>query len=113
MTVRTRELLAAVAKIVAPLPNRIAVRGHTDARPFAAGSHADNWSLSAERANVTRRALIESGVADGRFAEVAGRAATEPFVANDPLDARNRRISVILLRAHPAAAAASLAQKPS
>ena len=113
MTPRTRALLAAVARILAPLPNRIAVRGHTDNRPFAAGSRADNWSLSAERANVTRRTLIESGVDGGHFAEVAGRADTEPFVAGDPSDARNRRISVVLLRAHPTTVAAALSHKPS
>jgi chemotaxis protein MotB len=113
MTPHTRALLAAVARIIAPLPNRIAVRGHTDNRPFAAGSRADNWSLSAERANVTRRTLIESGVGADRFAEVAGRADTEPFVASDPSDARNRRISVVLLRAHPTTVAAALSHKPS
>jgi chemotaxis protein MotB len=98
MTARTRQLVALVAKAVAPLPNRIAVRGHTDARPFAAGARGDNWTLSGERANATRRALADAGLAADRFAEIAGRADTEPFIASDPNDPRNRRISILLLR---------------
>ena len=98
MTARTRQLVGLVAKAVASLPNRIAVRGHTDARPFAAGARGDNWTLSGERANATRRALAEAGLGGDRFAEIAGRADTEPFIATDPNDPRNRRISILLLR---------------
>ena len=33
----TRKLLAVVVEAIADLPNRVSIRGHTDALPFAAG----------------------------------------------------------------------------
>lgn len=94
-------LLQVVAAAVRDLPNRLSIRGHTDARPFPPGADMDNWKLSANRANAARRVLIEAGVPPERVAEVVGRADTEPLVPEDPMDARNRRISIVLLtRAH-------------
>ena len=57
-------------------------------------------------------AMIEAGLDPGRVAEVVGKADAEPLVAIDPADPRNRRISVVLLRAsadrrQPAQAGAS------
>lgn len=93
----TRRLLAVVAQAVRDLPNRISIRGHTDARPFAPRAGYDNWRLSSDRANATRLALLEAGLAPSRIAEVVGRADAEPLVPNDPHDPRNRRISLVLL----------------
>ena len=92
-----RKLLAVVVKAVQKLPNRISIRGHTDARPFSAAAGYDNWRLSADRANATRKALIELGLPPQRIAEVVGKADTEPLIADDPYDARNRRITLVLL----------------
>jgi chemotaxis protein MotB len=93
----TRRLLAVVAQAVRDLPNRISIRGHTDARPFAPRAGYDNWRLSSDRANATRLALLEVGLAPDRVAEVVGRADAEPLVPTDPHDPRNRRISLVLL----------------
>ena len=95
----TRRLLDLVVEAVAGTRNRISLRGHTDSLPFAAGSGRDNWHLSADRANATRLAMIAAGLDPGRVAEVVGRADAEPLVADHPTDPRNRRISVVLLRA--------------
>ncbi len=95
----TRKLLKLVAEAIRGLPNKISIRGHTDATPFAAGSGYDNWKLSSDRANATREELIEYGLAPQRIAEVVGKADTEPFVTEDPRDPRNRRISIVLLHA--------------
>jgi chemotaxis protein MotB len=96
---RTAELLALVTRAIADLPNRVSIRGHTDARPFPAGSGRDNWILSAERANATRLAMIAAGLAPTRLANVVGLADTEPLVTDQPLDPQNRRLSIILLAA--------------
>lgn len=101
-----RELLGVVARAVRDLPHRLSIRGHTDARPFAPGAAYDNWRLSADRANATRRALVEQGLPPERIAEVIGKADTEPLIAEDPMDARNRRISIVLLTEAPGARAA-------
>lgn len=96
-----RKLLEVVAKAVRDLPNRLSIRGHTDARPYAPGGDMDNWKLSADRANASRKVLIEAGLPPERIQEVVGRADTEPLIAEDPMDARNRRISIVL-RTHAA-----------
>ena len=93
-----RQLMELVARSIETLPNRLSIRGHTDARPFAAGSGYDNWRLSSDRANATREALVAAGVSPRRIANVIGKADSEPLVPADPMDARNRRISLVMLR---------------
>ena len=95
---RGRDLLYLVGKVVARLPNNISVTGHTDGTPFSVGSSRDNWTLSTARANISREYLVKAGVQDQRVARVSGLADRDPFVPNDPRDARNRRISIVLLR---------------
>ena len=51
---KARDLLLMVGKVIAKLPNKISVTGNTDSTPFQAGSGRDNWTLSTERANVSR-----------------------------------------------------------
>jgi chemotaxis protein MotB len=95
---RGRDLLIMVGKVVAQLPNNISVTGHTDGTPFAAGSGRDNWTLSTERANISREYIVQAGVDEARVARVSGLADRDPFVPTDPKDPRNRRISIVLLR---------------
>ena len=95
---QTRELLMLVGKVVAQLPNKLSVSGHTDNTPFPAGARRDNWDLSAERANASRRVLNEAGIPDTRINNVVGRADRDPLLATEPGSPRNRRISIVLLR---------------
>lgn len=95
---KARDLLILIGRVIARLPNNISVTGHTDGTPFTAGSSRDNWTLSTERANISRAYLVQAGVDDKRIARVVGLADREPFVPNDPKDPRNRRISIVLLR---------------
>jgi len=92
-----RDLLIMVGKVIAQLPNKISIAGHTDGAPFMAGSRRDNWSLSTERANTCREYLVKAGVGEKRVVRVSGYADREPYTA-DPLDPHNRRISIVLLR---------------
>ncbi|MCG2840087.1 OmpA family protein [Sandaracinobacter sp. RS1-74] len=101
MDPRAISLLRVVAEVVAPLPQKLAIRGHTDGRPYSGpGSRMDanNWTLSSDRAEMTRRQLFAGGIPERRFARLEGVAATEPFNPEDPFDPRNRRMSVTLLR---------------
>ncbi len=93
----TRALMAQVAKVVGNLPNRIAISGHTDATKFANPDGYSNWELSADRANASRRALVELGLPAERIALVLGKADTEPLIKSNPKDPRNRRIGIVLL----------------
>ncbi|MDX1482840.1 MAG: flagellar motor protein MotB [Alphaproteobacteria bacterium] len=94
----TRQLLEVVAHVVAKLPNKVMIAGHTDAIPYARGASYSNWELSTDRAHASRRELARFGVPQNRFARVTGKAATEPLIASDPRNPRNRRISITLLR---------------
>ncbi|MDB5715301.1 MAG: flagellar motor protein MotB [Sphingomonadales bacterium] len=91
-----RDLIAEVAKVAADLPNDLIVRGHTDALPYAAMGPMNNWLLSTARAEATRQALLNAGVAGPRFARIEGVADREPYVPGDRLDPRNRRMSITL-----------------
>ena len=94
---RAQTLLDEVAKSLGSMPNKVAVRGHTDSVAFANTENRNNWSLSAERAEATRQLVEKSGVKSNRFARIEGVADTAPYNPNDPLDARNRRISITVL----------------
>ena len=96
-----KELIGKIARVVERTPNRISITGHTDSVPFRGRRAYGNWELSSDRANASRRALIEQGVSAERIAFVSGRAATEPLVESDPSLPVNRRISIVLLRNNP------------
>ena len=89
-----QELITEVAKALAGMNNKIAVRGHTDSLGFAKAGARNNWSLSAERAEATRAMFEKKGIKADRFAQIEGVADTMPYNNNDPKDPRNRRISV-------------------
>jgi len=93
----TQRLLTLVTQAIAGLPNRVSIKGHTDALPYAAGKRYDNWDLSSERALASRRVMREAGLPDERVEGVVGRADRDPLFPQDPKDPRNRRISIVLL----------------
>jgi chemotaxis protein MotB len=95
-------LVQTVARAIAETPNRLTVRGHTDALGFSARNGTSNWSLSSARADATRRLLMGAGIDGSRFRRIEGVADTDPYVQDAPLDPHNRRISVTLLYEDPA-----------
>jgi len=98
LTSEAEELLKAIAETVAPEMGGISIRGHTDSLPWKPGIAANNWSLSAGRAEATRQALMRKGIAEGRFHRIEGVADRELLVRDNPQDPRNRRISILLMR---------------
>ena len=93
-----RELLREIGMVLAEVPNRLTLEGHTDAAPFAGGALGyGNWELSADRANASRRELSAGGLPEDRMLRVLGLAASLPFEPRDPLAATNRRISIIVM----------------
>ncbi|MCK6418306.1 MAG: flagellar motor protein MotB [Alphaproteobacteria bacterium] len=95
---KTRKLITKVAQVIQTLPNQLSVRGHTDSTPYAQGATYTNWELSADRANASRRVLLESGTPVKRLNNVVGKADTEHLFPANASDPRNRRISIILLK---------------
>jgi len=97
MTPKAQALLNEVAKTLQGMPNKVAIRGHTDSVQFANTDDRNNWSLSAERAEETRKIIEKKGIPNGRFAKIEGVADTAPYNPNDPKDPRNRRISITVM----------------
>ncbi|KGM46975.1 flagellar motor protein MotB [Pseudooceanicola atlanticus] len=93
---RTRSLIRIIGEAIMDLPNPIVISGHTDSVPFSSNQGYSNWELSADRANATRRVLIDTGVSPARITRISGLAATEPLTPETPDAAENRRISVLL-----------------
>lgn len=94
----TRVLVDKVAEVVKNLPNNIAISGHTDSVPYRSNSGYDNWNLSSDRANTLRKALVSADLPENRIKEVSGKADTQHLVPEEPNSARNRRVSITLLK---------------
>lgn len=95
----TNKLMGVVGSAIKELPNKITITGHTDAHPYPGGAQLSgysNWELSADRANATRRVMLENGVAENRFVRVSGAAFAQPLKAEDPFAAVNRRVDILL-----------------
>ena len=96
LTPDARTLLGAIAKTIAPESGQVTIRGHTDALPWRSGVKANNWSLSAGRAEATRQALLRDGIGERRFRRIEGVADRELLIEDMPQDPRNRRMSILL-----------------
>ncbi|HOO81357.1 MAG TPA: flagellar motor protein MotB [Alphaproteobacteria bacterium] len=95
---KTRKLLEKVTEVIKKQPNELSVRGHTDSVGYGPEATYTNWELSADRANSSRRVMLESGFPPERINNVVGKADTEHLIKDDPKNASNRRISIILLK---------------
>ena len=87
-----------LAKLIAQVPNRISITGHTDSTLFYDQPDYSNWELSADRANAARRALVKGGVPATQIARVEGFSDSLLFNEADATDPINRRIAIIVLK---------------
>ncbi len=90
------ELLVHLAEELGKLPNKISIEGHTDSKPYAANGEYGNWELSADRANAARRLMQTHGINANQVTQVRGFSDQKLRKPDQPLDASNRRISVIV-----------------
>ncbi|WP_140181595.1 flagellar motor protein MotB [Providencia stuartii] len=92
-----RDILRAIAPLLNDVPNRISISGHTDDLPYANSANYNNWELSADRANASRRELIAGGLNQDKILRVVGMASSIHLDKNNGLAPINRRISIIVL----------------
>ncbi|WLR93138.1 MotB family protein [Shinella zoogloeoides] len=93
-----QEMVLAMEKIGKILEGRsgaIAIRGHTDARPFAGGKN-DNWRLSLDRAQSAYYMLVRGGLEEKRVSQVTGFADRRLKLPDDPMADANRRIEILI-----------------
>ena len=100
LTQAGEKLLKKMSQVIQAMPNRISITGHTEATNYVESSLTyTNWELTADRANAARRFLMTTNLEVGRVAKVTGRADQELLDPKAPTSPRNRRITIILLRA--------------
>jgi chemotaxis protein MotB len=93
-----RELLREIGAVLAEVPNKLTLEGHTDAQPFGAGERGySNWELSSDRANASRREINAGGLPEDRVLLVQGLASSVLFDPAAPDSPVNRRISIIVM----------------
>jgi chemotaxis protein MotB len=89
-------ILIALSKELGTIPNKIAVEGHTDSKPYSGKGNYSNWELSADRANAARRLMQQNGIREDQIMQVRGFADQHLRKADAPLDPSNRRVSLIV-----------------
>lgn len=84
-----------IAKLLKARKGQIAIRGHTDGRPYKSKTY-DNWRLSTARAQSAYFMLTRSGIEEGRISQISGFADHRLKFPKDPLNAGNRRIEILV-----------------
>jgi len=92
----TETILGLIAHEISGLQHEIVVEGHTDSRAYAGRGAYSNWELSADRANAARRVMEREGLGAHQVGSVSGLADRRLRVPEDPFDARNRRVSILV-----------------
>ena len=93
-----KDIIRELAQALNGVDQRIGLAGHTDAATYAFGDRSySNWELSADRANATRRELVGGGLADNKIIRVVGLGSAVLAKPDAPLDAANRRVTIVVL----------------
>ncbi len=91
-----QDILIALSKELGTIPNKIAVEGHTDSKPYSGNGNYSNWELSVDRANAARRIMQQNGIRQDQIMQVRGFADQHLRKLDAPLDPSNRRVSLIV-----------------
>lgn len=93
-----KEMVLAMEKIGEILKSRqgaVVIRGHTDGRQYK-GADNENWRLSMDRAQAAYYMLVRGGVDEERVSQVSGFADRRLKLPDDPFNAANRRIEILV-----------------
>lgn len=98
LTYDFESLLLDMADVLAEIPGRLTVEGHTDDIPIRTSRFYSNWDLSAARAAAVANALLAVEEVEPTRLAVKGLADTKPRVSNDTVEnrAKNRRVEIIV-----------------
>lgn len=90
-------LIDRIGAILTQIPGPVLVTGHTDSVPIKTLRFPSNWALSQARAQEVANRLGQITGAPSRFT-AEGLGDSEPAVPDNPRDARNRRVEIVLQR---------------
>jgi chemotaxis protein MotB len=74
----------------------VELEGHTEATRKSRSPEYTQWELSTDRANATRRKLMDYGVSAEQIFKISGFGETQPMPGTSPTDESNRRVTVLL-----------------
>jgi len=92
---RCEKSIKIIASALKDVPYNISIEGHTDRYQYPSHDYT-NWELAADRANAARRLLIKYGLAPEKIVKVTSYADRIPIKPDDPYDAMNRRVSILI-----------------
>lgn len=95
----SKPILDVITKYIAGIANEIIIEGHTDNVPIHNMKYADNWDLSASRANTVTRYFTKSKELDPARFKPMGLGEYSPIVNNDTIEHRamNRRVNILIV----------------
>jgi chemotaxis protein MotB len=101
--------LHAAAGVLRGRPNSLRVEGHTDNVAISTALYPSNWELSAARAVIATRYLVEQENLPAATVMAAACGDSRPVADNSTRQGRtrNRRVDILVLDAGPAPASAS------
>ncbi|MBU2872670.1 flagellar motor protein MotB [Marinobacter salexigens] len=96
-------LLLEMAEVLADMPGKLTVEGHTDDIPIRTARFYSNWDLSAARSAAVANVLLATGDVEPTRLAVKGLADTDPRVGNTSSEnrAKNRRVEIIIDMSDP------------
>ena len=91
-------IIERVVEVLSFCSGDVQVAGYTDDQPISSGRYRSNWDLSAARAVSVVHELVLNRDVPAERVVAAGRAETNPLVANDTPQnrARNRRVEIAI-----------------
>jgi chemotaxis protein MotB len=94
----TQKILREIGHVLNGVDNRISLSGHTDAAAYPNKDRSySNWELSADRANASRRELVQGGMNPEKLVKVVGLSSAALLDKSNPLNPINRRISIVIM----------------
>ena len=101
LTAGVQKIGPVIAALVAPIPQRILVTGHTDNVPITSSAYPSNWELSSARAiNFMKYIIAQDGRMNPARFSAMGRSEYRPIADNATEEGRaqNRRVEVLIER---------------
>lgn len=97
----SQRIASIVAKLLAAVPERVLISGHTDTDPINTAQFPSNWELSSVRAMTFMKYLLEinSDLNPARFSAI-GYGEYRPIAPNDTPENKqqNRRVEILIAR---------------
>lgn len=98
---QAKSIVPVVAGLLASIPERVVISGHTDNVPISNAQYPSNWELSSSRAMTLMKAVLaaNNGLNPARFSAV-GYSEYRPIADNNSEagKAQNRRVEIFIAR---------------